>query len=639
MNRIVVGVCVSLGVASTSARAWGADVELDHFAPNAIKMDGKIGGKEWPGSTPAAVSIKAGKVKATINAGYDDDGVWIGATVEKDGGVVRTSAFGPNEDCVSLVLAFPKSVIGAPTPAYDAYEVGLYAGVPGSSAGAVKMRSSGDTIAGGKIIEAPRKGGGYTLEAFVPWSAFSEGKRVRAGLRGSVRVYDGDGTSIKGIKATSAGDVGDPTSLGWFYIEPEVSLPSAFASRKLTWKDALYDVSADFVGDGANERALVVSRQLYFLGPTYKSGKQWLNMDFGQDVVAIDAKDVTGDGKVDLIATLRTKGTSSTRDAVYVYQFVGTKGAETPKAVFAHETTIVDGSKMLKDLVSFGSKGIDVTYVAAKGWSASDYDQPTSSDIDPILLPWGTVKSRSFVFKSGMFVKDKEVAQKGIAVAAPITTGATTTTTVAAPPPLPKGDPAIGALAQYKKDKGLSSSAAPRMEAVIAIGGGKKGRAALFGKDLVVTSSDGTYAFATMTRFSADKDILEVKAIDVTGDGRDDVVVRGIVHAKMTGGPDGDQDVQREIVTVYAPKTSGGGVSIIPVFAAEVARAMGKNRVEATFDGGNGKITLSKGTATGWTSTTWPFSKETPTSGLEPLVTPWSKPPSVTYAWDGAKFK
>lgn len=640
-SLVAVAVVVAFVTSSLSRRARAADIELDHFAPGAIKMDGKIGGKEWPGVTPADVAIKAGKAKATIHAGYDDDGVWIAATVDKDGPIVRTPSFGDDEDCVSLVIAFPKTGIGKPAAAYSAYEVGFYAGIPGSSAGAVKMRSSGATIAGGKIVEAPRKAGGYTLEAFVPWSAFGEAKKTRAGMRGAVRVYDSGGSSIRAIKATSAGSVDDPSSLAWLYVEPEVSLPGAFASRKLAWKDLLWDVTADFVGDGTNERAIVVGRQLYFLGPTYKSGKQWLNVDFGQDVVALDAKDVTGDGKSELVVTLRTKASASTRDALFVDQFVGTKGAETPKTIFSHETMVDGGGgKVLRDVVSLSSKTIEVTYAAAKGWSAKDYDQPISTDVDPILFPWGTVKSATWVFKGGAFLKDKEVAQKGIAVSgnAATTSANATSTSTTSLPPLAKGDPALGALAQYKKDKGLSSSVEPRMQAVIAIGAGKKGRAALFGRDLVVTSSDGTYAVVTMSRFASDKDVLEVKAQDVTGDGRDDVVVRGVVHAKLTGGPDGDQDVQREIVTLYAPKASGGGVSIAPVFSAEVARAIGSKRVDATFTGGGGKITLSKGTAIGWTSSTWPFSKETPTPGLEPLVLPWSSQSTVTYSWNGEKF-
>ncbi|GAC1525915.1 MAG: hypothetical protein NVS3B10_24530 [Polyangiales bacterium] len=89
---------------------------------------------------------------------------------------------------------------------------------------------------------------------------------------------------------------------------------------------------------------------------------------------------------------------------------------------------------------------------------------------------------------------------------------------------------------------------------------------------------------------------------------------------------------------VYAPRLAGGGVAIAPVFSIEVARAMGPRRVEATWKVGKGSITVGQGTAKGWTASSWPFAKESPTPGLEPLVLPWSTPSSITYTWSGEKF-
>ena len=643
---------VASAIVSLSPRAvLAADFELDHLLPGTIKLDGKT--KEWPGTTPADVSLKAGKLKATFHAGYDDTGFWVGAEVEKDGGIARTASFGENEDRITLTLAFPKAGTPSAKPDYAAYEVGLYAGLPGSSEGAVRMRAasggasgaSSGSISGAKIIEAPRKAGGYTLEAFIPWSAFPEAKKTRAGLRGSLRAYDGDGSSIRGIKATSAGAVDDPKDLGWFLIEPEQSLPQSFSSRKLSWKDVKYDVTADLAGDGNNERALFVGKAVYVLGPTYKQGKQWLTMDLDADVVALDVKDVTGDGHAELLVTARVKAATTTRDALHVFTLTGEKGAEKPQKIFSHET-MIDGSggKLLEDKLTFGGKKIVIDYAAPKGWTAVTWDQPMATDIDPILLPWGTVKQRTFVFSGSAFVKDKEVAQKGTVVTSTATNATTTsaaTTTTA--PPLVKGDPAALALAQYRKDKGLAPDAKTSFETVVAIGGGKKGRAALFGRDLVVTTDTGSYAFVTMTRFSSDKDVLSVAAQDLTPDGREEIVVRGVVRAKLTGGTGGDQEVVREVLLVYAPKVSGGSVSLQPAFAAEVARSIGDKRVECSVRlvpaKGNvaGKIELSKGNAKGWTSTTYPFQKETPTTGLEPMVLPWSSE-TATYSWNGDKF-
>ncbi|MEO7095580.1 MAG: hypothetical protein ABI175_20150, partial [Polyangiales bacterium] len=586
-----------------------ADLELDHLAPGAIKLDGK--NKEWPGTTSADVTVKAGKLKATFNAGYDETGVWIGADIDKAGSIARTASFADNEDRITLTLAFPKSGGSPGKPEYASYEVAIYAGVPGSSEGLVKMRSPATgAIAGAKVIEAPRKPGGYTLEAFIPWSAFPEAKKTRAGLRGSLRAYDGDGSSIRAIKATSLGAVDDPASLGWFLIEPEQSLPQSFASRKLTWKDVKYDVTADLAGDGTSERALLVGKALYVLGPTYKQGKQWLTMDLDADVVSLDVKDVTGDGHAELLVTARIKPGPTTREALHVYTFSGEKGAEKPQKIFSHETRIDGGGgKLLEDKISFGSKKLTITYASPKGWDGASWDQPMANDLDPILLPWGTVKERTFLFSGGTFVKDKDVAQKGTALPPP--TGTTTTTNTVTAPPLPKGDPAALALAQFRKDKGLGADAKTSFETVVTIGAGKKGRAALFGRDLVVTTDSGSYAFVTMTRFSTEKDVQAVSAQDLTGDGREEIIVRGLLRAKLTGGSGGDQEVVREVILIYAPKVSGSSVSLQPVFAVEVGRSIGDKRVDTSLKlvpakgTTAGKIELTKGTAKGWTSTTY----------------------------------
>ncbi len=642
--RIVSGLA-GFFVLTHAAPARAADVELDHLAKGAIKLDGK--NKEWPGTTPADVTIKAGKLKATFNAGYDDTGFWVGAEIEKDGSIVRTSSFGDGEDRVMLSIAFPKSGVASGVPEYTAYDVDLFAGVPGLSSGAVKMHG-GKSIDGATIIEAPRKtGGGYTLEAFIPWSAFPEAKKTRAGLRGALRAYDADTSGIRSIKGTSAATADDPKKLGFLLIEPEQSLPQAFAAKKSAWKDVLYDVNADLSGDGLNERVIFVGRSLYLLGPTYKEGKQWLNMDLGADVVGLDAKDVTFDGHQELLVTMRVKAPSSTREALHVYALSGEKGAEKPTQIFSHETLVDGGGKTLRDLVVFGGTKakplVTIDYQPPKGWDASNWDQPTASDVDAILLPWGSVKQRIFAFdsKAAAFVKDKETLQKAVAVAT------TTTSEVGKPkneppPPLPKGDPALLALTQFKKDKGLGD-VTPRFERVVAIGGGKKGRAALFGRELVVTAADGTYAYVTMSRFASDADILEVSTVDLSTDGRDEIVVRGVARAKLTGGSGGDQEVLRELLTVYAPTKGASGITLPAVFTAEVARSIADKRVESAVKispasgATSGAIELGKGTAKGWTATTYPFGKEGPTPGVEPLVLPWSSS-GATYKWSGDKL-
>jgi len=643
-----VAVLTTFGLLLTLSRSAGAaDVILDHLAPGAIKLDGKV--KEWPGTNPGGETVlapKAGKLTATFLAGYDDQGVWIGADVAKAGGVARTSAFGPNEDCVSLIVAFPKSGVAKGGEPLVAHELGFYPGVPGSSSGLVKFRAgplAGKTIDAAKIIEANRAGGGYTLEAFVPWSAFPDGKKIRAGLRGALRVYDSDGTAIRAIKATGPGSVESPGALGFLLTEPEQSLPAALAAKKQQLKDASFEVLADVTGDALDERMVFIGRSLYVLGPGFKEGKQWLGVDLGADVVGVEARDATGDGKADLVLTTRAKDKSATREAISVWAFSGA----VPSRVFSHETLVESGGNVLKDLVTFGSgkkPTITVAYDKPKGFTVDSWAEPIASDVDPILFPWGAVKERSFVWNGALFTKDKEVAQKAIAPK-PVETGKGFEPTKPAEPLPPAGDLVVLALKQYKKDKGLAADAPPRIETSATVIPGKKGRAALFGKDLVIATGDGAYAVLGLARFASEKDIVEVTAKDLTGDGRDELIVRGMLRAKLTGGSDKtEKEVLREVMLVYSPKPQGKGLALVPVFGAEMGRTMGAEHVEADFriitakGGTPGKIELMKGKAKGFSKSNWPFGKEEPTPGLEPLLVPWGAETTVSYGWNGEKF-
>jgi hypothetical protein len=283
-----------------------------------------------------------------------------------------------------------------------------------------------------------------------------------------------------------------------------------------------------------------------------------------------------------------------------------------------------------------------VKYAAPVGWDAASYKEPSPDGVDPILQPWGTVKERLFAWDNGAhaFKMEKEVAQKGVAATSTMPI-ATTPSTPSMPSTPAKGSVEV-ALATFKKEKGLLAGDKPRFDVPIGVGAGKQGHAALFGRDLVIATDEG-FAFVTMQRFAADKDVLKVESADLTGDGHDEVVVHGLVHAKLTNAS-GEQDVQREVIVVYEAKAQGAGIAIAPVFAAEVARQIGNDRVEAKVTlvaakgKDAGKIVLGPATAKGWTKATWPFGEETVTADLASLVLPWSSPTSATYAWKNEKF-
>jgi len=166
---------------------------------NPVKMDGVI--DEWPARTLASTVIKGSgdKLQFAVAIQYDASNIYVGAEVT-DASFYRTSHFGEGEDHASLTLAFPQGG--------GAYEIGLFAGKPGETAGEVRFlgsRAHLGEVPGAKIVEAP-SAKGYSFEASIPWSTFHEAHTLRVGLRGVVRYYDSDGShSARNIVATGPG--------------------------------------------------------------------------------------------------------------------------------------------------------------------------------------------------------------------------------------------------------------------------------------------------------------------------------------------------------------------------------------------------------------------------------------------------
>ncbi len=124
---------------------------------------------------------------------------------------------------------------------------------------------------------------------------------------------------------------------------------------------------------------------------------------------------------------------------------------------------------------------------------------------------------------------------------------------------------------------------------------------------------------------------------DLTGDGKAEIVVRAVLHAKASKELGGDV-VDRHALFVYQV-TEGG---IRRVFAAETGRALKDSKIVGTVafvpDKGGVRIELRPGRAVGWTEKSYPFPVDTsPAGGLEPLLLPWSSSPRK-YAFDGSAF-
>jgi hypothetical protein len=165
-------------------------------------------------------------------------------------------------------------------------------------------------------------------------------------------------------------------------------------------------------------------------------------------------------------------------------------------------------------------------------------------------------------------------------------------------------------------------------------------RVLIHDKDIVVFGKgyrEGkSYAFITVG-VADRKDILDATARDLTGDGKAEIIVRGVLHAKASKELGGDM-VDRHALFVYQVGDQG----LRRIFAAETGRAVGDSSIVGAIAfrpiARGLAIELRAGRAIGWTEQSYPFPPDSTTAGgLEPLILPWMGE-TRRYRFDGNAY-
>jgi hypothetical protein len=598
---------------------------------------------EWPARTPARIEVKgsAGPNAFAVAVQYDERLLYIAGDVTEDS-FHRTSRFGDGEDHASLVLAFPSG------GGLAAYEIGLFAGKPGESAGEVRFigKRTG-AIAGAKIIEAPGTRG-YTFEATIPWATFPEAHLVRVGLRAAARYYVSDGSpSARTILSTGPGDAGHASTLAPLLTESEQSIvDGVLAEKGLSSQAPKVDLYADVAGDAMKERISVWGTYLTICGPGYRGGKEYFYRDLGAELVRLEAHDVTGRGKDDLVLRRRLEVEGSTRDWFEVLSIL--KGDE-PTTTFSHEIAIAKDGKRVSNAVHVGRGQIDVSVEASSGWDVSSYREAPVDGVEPILLPWGPTRAQTFRFDGARFAKvheDHQTPAPGAAPPPPMLpprSAEPATPAVVATGSVKTGDLSAQLFAQYRRDQSVPPDHKPKVDIHVHVDGdARPERVVLIGRDIVVLGpgfKGGTeYAFLTLSQFDSASDVQDMTARDLTGDGAADLVVRGTRHVVAAG-----SSAPLELDAIFVYQVKGG--TIARIFGIETGRSQAGKRAQGLVqfvpakDGHGFEIDVSPGRVTGWTEKTYPWSQDQPGSGvLEPLLLPWGGIRSLRYGWNGSAF-
>ena len=590
---------------------------------NPIKVDGVT--KEWT-LVPARTITKgtAGQLSFKCGLAYDANYVYF-ATEVTGVGLRHARRFAEDEDHASIIIVAPG---GSPA------EITFWAGKPGELAGVV--RSHGHDVPGAKLVEAENGDKGYSFEAQIPWSALAP-PTIRVGLRGVARFHDGTRLVI----ATGNGDAQSPNDMPALPTESEEALLEQFLIPK-GLSAPKFELLADIRGDGMKERVAVYDRYLTVVGPNYRDGKEFFYRDLGADVLKLEARELTGRGKQDLVIRRQFAG-DAPREWLDVWSFM----SDEPTVVFSHEISVAQGGNHVTNAVHLASKEIEVTYDPAAGWDATSYRQPRASDTEPVILPWGQVKSQTFRF-DGSEVPRRRTRSRKRATAPPtqtITTNTTptvtTTTRVEPPTPVQRagGDLSAQLLAKYRTDRGNNDR--PKVDVQVHVDGdARPERVLLVGRDIVVFGpgfkGGNAYAYITLSQFADASDIEDMTARDLTGDGAADLVVRGVRHVATNG----SGAIDSHVMFVYQLKSE----AITRVFAIETARAQGTKRIQGLVQmvpGAGNKgfdIDVRPGRAQGWTDKTYPFSQDQPGGAIEPLLLPWGGLEHLVYTFNGTTF-
>jgi hypothetical protein len=325
---------------------------------------------------------------------------------------------------------------------------------------------------------------------------------------------------------------------------------------------------------------------------------------------------------------------------------------DVPFPLFHHEVGLRGPLGSIGNDVRFSTDGgrpsIEITTGSATGYTAATFREPVETSMDPMLLPWGPVKKQVYSYGGKSFAKVREDKQSGVAARGEAPDAEAPRSAALAPaarPPTP--DELLDQVyALYRKERHVTGREKPRFDFAVDLAeDSRKERVLLHGRDLVVFGKGFKggvgYAFATLEQFADAKDISDVTPRDINGDGKAEIVVRGVIRApapkEMELKP--GVVVERETMLVYSVESQ----RIARILGVETGRAIGKQRIEGTvalLAGARGlDIELRPGRAIGWTERTCPFGQDQgKAGGLEPLLLPWSGVSAARYRWDGSAY-
>ena len=645
--RLHLSICLVLATLVCESRRASADAIPVVIAPrgsHAVVVDGRVG--DWHVIEPLvsvddlaqivrgpAAWTGPGDAAFSFALASDEQLLYVVAEVHDDQ-IVRTRAHGVNEDALVVTIA----TSGTPHPAS---EIMIFPGLTGQFPGRVRFGGARSAAIVGALVSetALADGTGYTIEATIPWRTLRGLTATMPGLRARVAYQDADRgaqPTIETVIASGPGDAQHPTELpliAAFGAQGTDAMMRNFAEAyRIDLSEALLDRPENVAGDAALERVLVLPGYVLAAGPGLAGGHRYTFIEHPAhdraDVLESTLRDVSGDGREDVILRLLVTEGNHSREFLYVYG--APEGASHLRRIFAQELAYTEGARGITNRATFepNGGGIRITLNSATGYTAANHPRNTESGTLPPLAPWGpnrlTVYRWADASHSFEPTRVEPNGANAIASASPSMTEAPTSVEAV--------------LRNFRRQRHIAEDATPTFTAEGNLSGDRVPETVqIYGRYLVAVGANfmnGRSSFSVELPVDNDADVLGMQLGDVTDDGHEDALVR--VRRSSQSSVRGRQlEVQREYLMVYSLDESHRG----RIFAAETVRRVGAdsitNVVRTIPRTRNGAIIIQSGsTVGGWNADTYPF-HDVPMAGFEPLLLPWGAARQVTYRWNG----
>ncbi len=627
---LVCSAAAAVGLLAGRAEAQEG-LNITDLSQKRIHIDGVV--RDWRGVRFQQLG-EDDDASMSFALGYDDQGLYLAAVVEDDR-LVRTRRGGTDEDAVIVTLVLP-----SPSGGWSGYDLWFFSGVAGRQPASAALGRTGSKprgLRGVQVVEGPAEtDSGYALEARVPWKLVPGGRAWRK-AKACIRLRDVDRPGRRSVKK----------DVVWAGLNPRRAerLPllqvdgvvrsdpfKAFLRAKgLSGMRPRFDLRGNVCGDRRKERVSLVGTYAVVTGNGHREGEGFsfleLPVQRAGDIRAARLRDLTGNGKRELLVRFKQRAEWGAQELWQVISFAGQKSA----VLFTAQARVETPEGFAESKMGFGTRrrsngkrgGRQPTFTLAankvQGLDRSSFRRPTFSNVEPLIAPWDLVIERVYAWNGSRFevVSEKpnpELEEAGAGGAAGGVNGAGRATGSGS---VRRGMSFERVLAEFRRARGIAPGVKARFQRKVNLAeDGRKENLAVLDRWLLV-AGPGFRGGSSLSYFSIPvqdpADILEVKTADFTGDGRQEVYYR----IRQSVG-----DVERELICVHGLN----GAGFRRLLAVEVSRRQGgsrlENKVRVARHGRGRVLEVRAGRARGWSERSYPFVSEK-RDGIEPLLLPW----------------